>query len=606
MAQQDASSELPRPLDSIWKHTAWALAFALPVLDAWRPLQLSHIAIALFASGSLLLTALLWVRRPTGAAAFIIFLPAIPLAYLVLYLDAGTLSAQLLAAVAFAFQARYLFVKSAERNQEDRNSLAKALKSQLPDQATVYVDNDIESELSAGALQEGHLFRLVQGQIIPADGLVTFGSSFVDETLLPNSKENLQIKGMGSRVLAGTRNKNGSLLVRATAVGEQTFSARLAKRIEKGAEFKYRRLLAIDALLTLPVALVLFFTYGPSAALKAFLLSSGAGSFAILGLFEFRMAKTSAANRYLWGNNGAIGKWNKAGMLVFQSIGALTEGRPKLAAIESISNCSEDAALALLAPIARKLETPASFAILQELCIRNIPLQQSDFFQATPTGGTALVAGEEIHWIHFDSKKMKVPSLFEPFITQAKICGDEVILLERQSEVQAALAFRDPPLPGVVSAIKALRGISLPVLLVSSLPKSALARLQSELDLEHVHGETDDAAIEILMNQLMKEKLAPAWLQTSQYHPRRRTALASLPFLKDDGADLIMPQLDLPSLANALISARMAMRRLRFSLCWIFGAQAALLIYLLLNGACSGTALALAGVVPGLLILLPE
>jgi Cu+-exporting ATPase len=583
-------------------YIAGVLAFALPLLEIWRPFSLPDVLIAALASGSLLASAGFWLRSPSGTELLLTVLPAVPLAYAVELLEGGPLGARLLAATAFAIQARILFAAAAARGKRERERLVGGLNCHLPEQTTVFVDNDIESEVRGSALREGHVFQLSPGQVAPADGLVTFGSSFVDERLTPDSPETLRIKGMGSRVLAGTRNRNGTLLVRATAVGGNTFTSKLAERIRHGSEFRRSRLLALDLALTAAPASCLLLMSGPQEAFRIFLLSSSAGCLALLGAFETALAQASIACRCLWRSRGGVRSWNAAGMVVLQPEGVLSEGRPKLAAVECVGNFTEDAALALIAPLARKLETPAAFAILQELRVRNIPLQLTEIFQATEGGGLAFVAGEEIRWVPLEGAE--VPAAFQAFVGQARAVGDEVVLLERQGIVQAAFSFRDAPVAGAAAAVSALRELSLPVLLASALPKTAVARLQTELELDHVQGEARMAEIETLMDRLTEEKLAPAWVRTGAFLPRSRAAVAALSSLEGEAADLLLPQLDLPSLAQALTMPRTGFRRLRYSLVWVFGAQGFQLALLLTGAIHSEYSLALAGVLPGALALL--
>ncbi|MGZ3683984.1 MAG: P-type ATPase, partial [Bdellovibrionota bacterium] len=203
------------------------LALALLVLSLWPSLvplsTLSALSLTTFA-----LCVLQLALRPAGVAALLTFLPAPALAAF-LYFSRGALSdGRALAATAFAFQARLWLLSLCDRRASARRELARALEARNPSQATVFVDHDIESEVPSTSLREGHLFRLSPGQIVPADGFVTFGSGFVDESLLAGGGEDLQMKGMGSLVYAGTRNKNGALLVRATAVGTWTLLSRLA------------------------------------------------------------------------------------------------------------------------------------------------------------------------------------------------------------------------------------------------------------------------------------------------------------------------------------------------------------------------------------------
>jgi|GEM_PF-7071971 len=587
----------------LWAATAFA--FSTVALEVWRPIPISDSACSFLALLSLLSSTALCVWRPAGGAMLATFLPAIALAVAVLLLEGGKAGAAAFASTALAFQLRCVLLALTSGQQQRREEMAKAMAERLPETATVFVDNDIESTVGINSLRDGHVYRVSPGQVMPADGIVTFGSGFVDETLVASDTENLRMKGMGSQVFAGTLNKNGSLLVRVTGTGSQTFSARLAARISRGTEASLFRLLAIDGVLTLGTVLFLL-PGGPSAALRVFLVASGVSLLAVLACFETGLAAVCLTHRWLW-NPGGLRRLAETGMLVLRAEGVLSEGRPKLMAVEC-AGISGDAALGLLAPLARKLETPAAFAVLQELRARNIPLQPVEFYQPLEDGGSGIVAAEEVRWLNLAQKKSETSfGALEPFVREHLSAGDELHFLEREGRLEAAFAFCDSPVKGAAQSAEELRRISLPILLVSALPKRAVSRLKTELDLEHAQGECSEAETEALMSRLTEEGLSPAWIQTGSFRPRHYAAVAALPQNSVEGTDLTATELTLPALALSLRFARAAFQRQRSLQYWIFGSQTGLLALLLLQFARSGSlneaALALAGVVPGFLAI---
>lgn len=587
---------------------AGLLALLALALELWRPESVPAETISLLSLVSIGVTTgqvLGYPKKiPLRAMVLLPFLPGLALA-VALACFGVVEAASLLAVAAFAFQARARLLFWSEDCQEQRLEWAQALEARRPTQTKVFVDNDIESEVKADALREGHTFHLAPGQVIPADGLVTFGSGFVDENLVEAQSEDLRLKGMGSQVMGGARNKNGALLVRATAVGTDTFSSRLAARLRSGAEFNTRHLILLDAVFTL-VALAVLVVLGPTAALKVFFVSSSAGAFAMAQGFELLLAEAAVAHRWLWKNAGGLRNIAKARMLVTPLEGVLREGRLKLVAVECTNRLSDSSAIALLGPLARKIESPAAFALLQELRTRNIPLQIGELFQPTEQGGILLVAGEEIGWIALGSPGTDALALgpLEAFVKEHKNAGDTVVLLERQSVLQAALAFRDTPIPGTAEAADTFRSLGAPVVLVSTQPKNVAARLQTEHGLEHARGETGPKEIEKLMEGFSSQKFLPAWVQTALWRPERVSAVVAWPNPGTE-ADLKTPHLDLPSLALAFLFARESYRKLRLSLACVYAAQALLLAALVVTRqhawAPSLSTTAIAGLLPGFL-----
>lgn len=588
------------------------LALGVGFAESLHPYSFPDPAVTFLALLSLLFSATLFARRSTYAGMLVTFLPLLPLAAAAQVLGGAASGASIFAAAALAFQGRVLLLLIASFCERKRALLAGSLLARLPGRATVFVDNDIESEVEISRLFEGHLFRLSPGQAVPADGMVTFGSGFVDESF--TAQENLKLKGMGSYVLAGSINKNGTLLVRATGVGDNTFLRRLARRVGRGTERKPGRLLAFDAAATLLASALLAFS-GPAAAALAFLPASGAACMAVIAALELGLARIATRQLWLWADGG-LSRLAEAGMLVLRAEGVLSEGRLKLVATEVRSRLSEDAVLGLLGPLARKLEGPSAFAVLQELRARNIPLMQVELFQARPDGGLGFVGSDEVRWIDLKRQQAKLDlGELSPFVEEHLAAGEEVHLLEREGKIEAALAFRDSPVEGAPGAVEALRQAGLPILLVSSLPKRVVARLQTELGVEHAQGECGEEDTDTLFERLRAEGLAPAWVQASLYRPLRASAIAATPAAAE-GADFASPDLQLPYLAAALSYARHTSRRFRSSLTWVFGCQAGLTLVVLgadrriaaLLGlgrgwALSPSALALASLAPAFLLL---
>jgi Cd2+/Zn2+-exporting ATPase len=592
---------------------SFAIAATCLALAFLRPLPVAPMLLGCLALSSIALNSarLVWMRAP-GTAALLTFLPAPPIAAALFASSPGLDTARALAAAAFAFEARTWFVALACRAAQEREALARDLERCMPSSATVFVDNDIESEVPAAALREGHLFRLASGQRAPADGFVTFGSSFVDERLSESGVPDLRMKGMGSLVYAGTRNQGGALLVRATGVGTWTLLSRLAARARLGLEQNARSWIAADAALTLLVAVVLFAVSGPAAALRAFLVATGAGCLALFARFESDLAFASSARRWLWGTDG-VKRLNGCGILVTSAGGVLTEGRPRLAAVECGGHLSEDAVLGLMGPLARKLETPAAFALLLELRARNIPLQQCEFFQPLDNGGLAIVGGEELRWISYAGEPLPAP--LETFAREHEYAGDEIHLLERHGAIEAAAAFRDEPVKGASESAAELRSHGFPALLVSPAPKRTVARLQTELGLEHAQGESGPRETDALFRRLSDEGLSPIWVQRDSFRPAAAHGLISLPGAPG-AADLQLASTTLPEIAAALSLAHRAGRAFKVSTGLIFSCQTGLLAALLAaDGAIAGRlhwgvgwhlsdpALALAAVVPVFLSL---
>jgi cation transport ATPase len=485
--------------------------------------------------------------------------------------------ASYLAALAFSLQLRLWLFQIANIRTHESMALRQTIDCNIDDVTSVFIDTDIESNVITGLLQEGHIFRAEPGKTIPADGIVTFGSAFVDQRMSKTAPEDVRLKGMGNQVYAGSTVKNGNLLVRITKLGAETFLSRL-NSTRRPNPFSILTL-APDLLALLP-ALAFCFLGRPIEMGAILFTSSGASLIAILKAREFSFARASARHNWLWGKNGAK-NLRAAGALVTEAPSVLSEGRPKLVAVETTYLLSEDAAIAMFAPLARKIETPAAFAILLELRTRNIPLQLAEYFEPRNDGGIAFVGGEEIRWMSLEGGELPPLDKLEGFVREHQNSGDEVCLLEWKGAIQAAFAFRDSEVPGTKEAAARLLASGLPVVLVSPFPKRCVAHYISELGLEHVQGESTHKKTEDLVAKLATEGLAPAWIQTGAFRPARAAAAIASAHAALD-ADLIMPDITLPDIGAAIGFAYRAFSRAKLACATVLGVQVGLVLTILL------------------------
>ncbi|KKP79462.1 MAG: Heavy metal translocating P-type ATPase, partial [Parcubacteria group bacterium GW2011_GWB1_35_5] len=89
-----------------------------------------------------------------------------------------------------------------------------------------------ETEISVGDVQHGDLIIVKPGAKIPVDGVITDGSSFVDESMVTGEPMPAQ-KKIGDSVVSGTINTSGSFIFKATKVGSETLLAQIIQMVEE-------------------------------------------------------------------------------------------------------------------------------------------------------------------------------------------------------------------------------------------------------------------------------------------------------------------------------------------------------------------------------------
>ena len=125
-----------------------------------------------------------------------------------------------------------LFGKFLENRSRRRSSAAIARLAQLAPATATVVREGKEHSVPLGEVRAGDLLRVRPGERIPVDGVVVEGGSYVDVSMI--SGESLPVERQpGDQLIGASLNATGSMLMRATRVGEHSVLARIARLIQE-------------------------------------------------------------------------------------------------------------------------------------------------------------------------------------------------------------------------------------------------------------------------------------------------------------------------------------------------------------------------------------
>lgn len=88
-----------------------------------------------------------------------------------------------------------------------------------------------EREIDAQLIQPGDILKVIPGGKVPADGVVTWGSSYVNESMVTGESTPL-LKELSSSAIGGTINLHGVLHVQATKVGSDAVLSQIINLVE--------------------------------------------------------------------------------------------------------------------------------------------------------------------------------------------------------------------------------------------------------------------------------------------------------------------------------------------------------------------------------------
>ena len=385
----------------------------------------------------------------------------------------------------------------------------KRLLNLQPDSARV-VREGREVELRLEEVAVGDLVRIRPGERVPVDGAVASGRSAVDQSFvtgepLPAEKEE------GDTVVGGSINGTGTLLVRVTAVGDESFLQRVVRQVEDARALKPGILHLVDRILRVytPTVLLIaalafigwmlgpFFIVGhPNLGRAAF----AALSVLVMGypcavgisapLSIVRGAGEAAEQGILMRTGEAFQTYRVVSQIVFDKTGTLTEGNPSVREIEA-DGANEDELLAIAAAAESSSEHPLAEAIVKTAFARRIVPPAVERFEAIPGKGVlARIEGEDVlvGSPRFLDERGVDFARFAERIAELEEKGRTVIAAARSGWALGIVALGDTLKPEAARTVAAFRKAGLRPVMVTGDNERAARRVAAEIGIEEVHA----------------------------------------------------------------------------------------------------------------------
>jgi Cu+-exporting ATPase len=299
------------------------------------------------------------------------------------------------------------------RAREQTGGAIRALLKLAPKTARRLRAGGEDEEVPLELVQVGDRLRVRPGDGVPVDGEVLEGNGAVDESMVTG--ESMPIaKQPGDRLIGGTVNGTGSLIMRADKVGADTMLARIVTMVAEAQRSRAPIQRMADTVsgyfvpAVLGVAVVAFVAWaiwGPAPALSYALIAAVSVLIiacpCALGLatpmsIGVGVGKGAGAG-VLIKSAEALERMEKVNTLVVDKTGTLTEGTPKVTAIVPAAGLSVSKILPLAASLERSSEHPLAAAVVTAARDRNVSIQEpTDFASVTGKGVTGKIGGRSV------------------------------------------------------------------------------------------------------------------------------------------------------------------------------------------------------------------
>ncbi|TAN30693.1 MAG: copper-translocating P-type ATPase [Castellaniella sp.] len=459
------------------------------------------------------------------------------------------------------------------------------------------------SEQPIAALAVGDELRVRPGEKVPVDGAVTEGESWVDESMITGEPMPVTCRP-GDRLIGGTLNTHGSLIMRATQVGANTVLASIIRMVEQAQSAKLPIQQLVDrvtgwfvpAVMALAILAFLGWAFwGPEPWLTHALVAGVAVLIiacpCAMGLatpISIMVATGRAAGLGIIFRQGdALQRLRGVRVIAFDKTGTLTRGRPALSDALPLDGSTRSALLAAVASVQSASEHPIARAILDAADAEHLPLTPVEAFTAlTGAGVQGRVDGHA--WLLGNEALMidhGIP-VDDPALARMRDLagqGKTVFLAARDGRLAGILAVADTLRPSARQAVSRLHALGLKTALITGDHEATAHAVADELGIDVVHARTLPAHKAAILQSLQRE-VGPLAFVGDGINDAPALATADVGIAVGQGtdvaiesADVVLMNEDLNSVARTVALSRLTLRNIAQNLFWAFAYNAALI-----------------------------
>jgi P-type Cu+ transporter len=408
--------------------------------------------------------------------------------------------------IAFITLGKYLEARSKLKTGD---AIEKLLNLQAKT-ALVFRDGK-EIQISIDKVVHGELIIVKPGNSIPVDGIITEGSSYVDESMITGEPMPVD-KKIGDSVVAGTINTNGSFTFKATKIGGETILARIVKMVAEaqGSKAPIQALADKISGIFVPVVLVLSLVALGSWLIigSQYLGFSGALSFGLVSFVGILVIACPCAlglatptaiivgvgkgarEGILIKDAGTLEKLHKVNVVVVDKTGTLTGGKPELVSIKNLSDKTDNELVSILASLENKSEHPIAHAVISYAKEKNISSGILQNFEAIKGKGVKGVVGD----IEYYAGNIKIPqdlglSFDTASIEKETTEGKTPIILATKEKVFGVVMVADAVKPEAIEAIKNLHNLNIKVVMLTGDNKNTANFIAGQIGIDEVVAE---------------------------------------------------------------------------------------------------------------------
>lgn len=519
--------------------------------------------------------------------------------------------------ISFILLGKYLEIVAKGKTSDALGKLTQL----VPDKAyLVEIDTDAniisETEIDTQLIQKNDIIKIVPGAKIPVDGIVIKGQSYANESMITGEAIPIA-KSPGDKVISGTINENGCVLVKATHVGSDTALSQIVQLVEAAqlAKAPVQKLADDISRVFVPIVVVAalttwlgWFIPGKAGFYPKHWIPKGMDAFELALQFAISVLVVAcpcalglatptavmvasgigASQGVLIKGGDALEKAHKVKTIVFDKTGTLTIGKPEVVSAVLLSEFSMEVLCDMAISVEANSEHPIAKAVVAHAkklrknfgsCPEEVPdVIDFEVHMGAGVSGkvgdrTVLVGNKRL----MHACNVKISSEAEKYISENEILARTCVLVSINGKIAGAFSVSDPVKPEAKRVISFLHSMGITSVIVTGDNHATAIAIANEVGIDQVFAETDPVGKADKVKELQMRGMSVAMVgdgindSPALVAADVGMAIGAGTDVAIEAADIVLIKSNLEDVITAIDLSRKTMSRIRLNYIWALG-----------------------------------
>lgn len=519
--------------------------------------------------------------------------------------------------ISFILLGKYLEIVAKGKTSDALGKLTQL----VPDKAyLVEIDTDAniisETEIDTQLIQKNDIIKIVPGAKIPVDGIVIKGQSYANESMITGEAIPIA-KSPGDKVISGTINENGCVLVKATHVGSDTALSQIVQLVEAAqlAKAPVQKLADDISRVFVPIVVVAalttwlgWFIPGKAGFYPKHWIPKGMDAFELALQFAISVLVVAcpcalglatptavmvasgigASQGVLIKGGDALEKAHKVKTIVFDKTGTLTIGKPEVVSAVLLSEFSMEVLCDMAISVEANSEHPIAKAVVAHAkklrknfgsCPEEVPdVVDFEVHMGAGVSGkvgdrTVLVGNKRL----MHACNVKISSEAEKYISENEILARTCVLVSINGKIAGAFSVSDPVKPEAKRVISFLHSMGITSVIVTGDNHATAIAIANEVGIDQVFAETDPVGKADKVKELQMRGMSVAMVgdgindSPALVAADVGMAIGAGTDVAIEAADIVLIKSNLEDVITAIDLSRKTMSRIRLNYIWALG-----------------------------------